>query len=58
MDQEVIILGEVSQKGKDKHHLISLTCGIYNITQVNLFTKQKQIHRHREETCDYQGGRG
>ena len=22
--------------------------------QVNLFTKQKQTHRHREQTCGYQ----
>ena len=24
---------------------------------MNLFTKQKQIHRLREQTYDYQGGR-
>ena len=28
MDREIIILGEVSQKNKDKYHMISLTCGI------------------------------
>ena len=28
MDLEIIILSEVSQKEKDKHHMISLTCGI------------------------------
>ena len=28
MDLEVIILSEVSQKEKDKHHMISLICGI------------------------------
>ena len=28
MDLEVIILSEVSQKEKDKHHMISLMCGI------------------------------
>ena len=27
---------EVSQKEKDKYHMISLKCGIYNMTQVNL----------------------
>ena len=26
MDLEIIILREVSQKGKDKYHMISLTC--------------------------------
>ena len=28
MDLEIIILSEVSQKEKDKHHMISLICGI------------------------------
>ena len=28
MDLEIIILNEVSQKGKDKHHMLSLICGI------------------------------
>ena len=28
MDLEIIILSEVSQKGKDKYHVISLKCGI------------------------------
>ena len=28
MDLEIIILSEISQKEKDRHHMISLTCGI------------------------------
>ena len=28
MDLEIMILSEVSQKEKDKYHMISLTCGI------------------------------
>ena len=28
MQLETIILSEVSQKGKDKYHMISLICGI------------------------------
>ena len=28
MDQEISILSEVSHKEKDKHHMISLICGI------------------------------
>ena len=28
------------------------------MTQMNLSMKQKQIHRHREHTCDHQGGEG
>ena len=42
MDLEIIIL---SQKEKDKYHMISLICGIENITQMNLSTKQRQTHR-------------
>ena len=26
--------------------------------QVNLSRKEKQSHRHREQTCGYQGGKG
>ena len=28
MDLEIIILSEVNQKEKDRHHMISLICGI------------------------------
>ena len=28
MDQEIIILSEVSQKEEDKYHMLSLICGI------------------------------
>ena len=49
MDLEMIILSEVCQKEKDKYHMISLTCGIQNMTQMNLSTKQKETHRHREQ---------
>ena len=55
MDLEIIILSEVSQKEKDKLP--------YNITymwnqNMILIYEQKQIHRHREQTCDYQRGEG
>ena len=53
---EIIILSEVSQKEKDKDHLVSVTCGIQNTTQVNLSIKHKQTHRHREQTCGCQAG--
>ena len=26
------------------------------MTQMNLSTKRKQTHRHKEQTCSYQGG--
>ena len=56
MQLEIIILSEVSQKEKDKYHMISLTCGILKKKrlQMNLCTKQKQANR--EQTYGYQGG--
>ena len=44
MDIEIIILSEVSQREKDKNHMIYHLCVESNkMTQMNLFTKQKQI---------------
>ena len=40
MNLEIIIL---IQREKDKYQMISLTRGIENMIQMNLFTKQKQI---------------
>ena len=54
MQLEIIILNEVNQKEKDKHHMISFICEISNMAQMNQSTKQKQIHRHREQTCSCQ----
>ena len=28
------------------------------MTQMNISTKQKQTHRHKEQTCGCQGGKG
>ena len=58
MQLEIIILSEISQKEKDKYHMISLICGIQNMTQMNITMKQKQTHGHREQTCGGQGGGG
>ena len=55
---ETIILSEVSQKEKDKHHMISLICRITSMTQMNLSMKQKQNHGQREQTDGCQGGGG
>jgi len=45
MDLEVIILSKISQKEKDKYHMISLTCGIYNT---------KQIYKHSQTETELQ----
>ena len=60
LDLEIIILSKVSQKEKEKYHMISLICGIYNTAQINISMKQKQAHRYREEAygCQRWGGVG
>ena len=57
MDLEIIIQSEVSQTEKDKYHVISLICGVRNMTQMNLFMKKKHTHRHSKQTCGYQRGK-
>ena len=42
MELETLILSEVSQKEKDKYHMILLICGICNTTQMNLSTKPEE----------------
>ena len=56
MDLEIIILSEICQAEKDKYHRISLIGGIYNSDTMNLSTKQKETHRHREQTCGCREG--
>ena len=55
MDLEIIILSEVSQKEKDRYHMISLTWNLKYETKV--LTKQEQIHRLRKQTYGYQNGK-
>ena len=45
MDLEIIMLSEVSQIMRDKHHMLSLICGIYKKDTMNLFAEQKLTHR-------------
>ena len=48
-----IILSEVSQTEKDKYD-ITYMWNLKKMIQMNLFTKQKQTHRHRKHTYIYQ----
>ena len=57
MGLQNIIQSEVSQTEKDKYYMISLICRILKIIQMNLYTKQKQTHRHRKQTYGYQRGK-
>ena len=56
MDLAIITVSKASLKEKDRYHTIPLICGISNMTQMNLPMKQKQMHRHKEETRGCQGG--
>ena len=42
MDQEIVILSEVSQTQNDKYCMILFICGILRKGKVNLFTKKKK----------------
>ena len=53
IDLEFLILNEVSQREKDKCHMMSL----YVESEMWLM-KQKQTHRHREPSCGRPGGGG
>jgi len=56
MNLESIILSEVSQKRRQiSYHLYVES---KKMIQMKLFTKQKQIHRHREQTNGCQSERG
>ena len=41
MDLETVIWSEVSQKEKNKYHILTHTCGIRKMIQMNLFAKQR-----------------
>ena len=57
MQLEILILREVSQKEKDKYHMIS---HIWNLIYgtMNLSTKKKQTHGHGEQLCGCREGGG
>ena len=46
MDPEIVILSEVSQAEKEKHHMTFLIWGIEKeMRQMNLLIRQKETHR-------------
>ena len=59
MDLEVIILSEV-KSDTEREISYDITCmwNLKKMIQVNLFIKQKQTHRLREQTDDYRGKSG
>ena len=47
-----------SKSDRNKYHMIPLLCGIWNMTHMNKYTKDKQTQRHRPQSCGCQGGGG
>ena len=45
-------------KEKNKYHMISLLCGISNMTQINIATKQKDSRTQRTDLWLPRGGGG
>ena len=52
------MLSEISHTEEDKYCYDITYVESKKITQVNLFTKQKQTHRHRKQTYGYERGKG
>ena len=59
MQLGILILSEISHREKDTYHMYHLSV-VYKIGKMDLSTRQKQAHRHREQTCGCQerGRRG
>ena len=54
MEPETLILSEVSQKEKDRYHMISHIWNLIHGKKMNLSTEKKQTHGHGEQTCGCQ----
>ena len=58
MELESLILSEVSQKEKDKFHMISHIWNLIYGTNGPIYRKETNSQKHGEQTCGCQGGRG
>ena len=56
MELETFILSEISQKEKDKYHMISHICNL--IYGTNEPVHRKERHGLGEQACGQEGGRG
>ena len=54
MDRESIMLSEISQSDKDKYHDFTYMWNLMN--KINQQTRQKQIHRYKEQADSSQLG--
>ena len=57
MDLETVIQSEVSQKEKNKYHILSMYVEPRKTVQMSRFAGQKLRHRCREQTYGHQGGK-
>ena len=48
IDQEIVILSEVSQTEKHKYMITHIMWNLKKMVPMNLFKKQNQTHRHRK----------
>ena len=58
MDLEIIILVKSGRERQLYDILYMWNLKKQKMIQMNLFTKQKQTHRHRKQTYGYQSGKG
>ena len=59
MDLEGVLLSEVSQREKEKYHMISLICRLLKKTEKKSEqSKQKEACKSRVQSSSYQKGRG
>ena len=49
MELEILILSEISRKGKDRHHMISLICGVKNMAQM-IYLQNRRDYEHVGQT--------
>ena len=56
MNLEPIIQSEVSQKEKNKYHVLAIYMDSRKIVLMKLFAGQQWKHRHREQTYSHRGG--
>ena len=52
MELEILILSEIKSE-RERQITYNIICGTENMAQMNLSTKQKQIHRRREQHLDF-----
>ena len=57
-DLEIVILSEVSQREKNKYHVLSLIYGILKIVEMNYYLQNRNSHRCRKQTYGLPGEGG